>query len=226
MKAKLSLIFLIFSFFSGFAQDQDIVGTWYVRAFVTDLEPDQNISNNSSIGDPTLVIDADYSFTGLAGCNTFSGQFVYDAANDRFATQNFATTMNTCDLESQTYFENSYYYELNDSGPNQIFSDGFDLNLWQGAYFGMVFQKDPFLGTTNYLKDRIKIYPNPVTEKLYISSETNNLKEYAIYSSLGNIVLEGSLDEDFIDVSELSKGVYFLKVFSEEGNIVKRLLKD
>jgi len=226
MKTKLSIIFLIFFFFSSFAQDQDIVGTWYVRAFVTDLEPDRNINNNSSIGDPTLVINADYSFTGLAGCNTFSGQFVYNAVNDRFTTQNFVTTNNTCDLDSQIDFENSYYYNLNNSGSNQIFTDGFDLNLWQAAYFGMVFQKDTFLGIPKYLKDQIKIYPNPVSEKLYISSETKNLNEYVIYSSLGNIVLKGSFLENSIDVSKLSIGIYFLKVFSEEGNVTKKFLKD
>ena len=67
---------------------------------------------------------------------------------------------------------------------------------------------------TNNLK--FNLYPNPATDILNISMETE-LKSVEIYSLLGQKVL--STDKNQVDVSSLSKGMYMVRVEDVEGSI-------
>jgi len=61
------------------------------------------------------------------------------------------------------------------------------------------------------------VYPNPAYSKLYIKSDkriANSQKE--LYNSVGQMVLRTKKNE--IDVSGLSKGMYYLRV---ENQVVK-----
>jgi hypothetical protein len=63
----------------------------------------------------------------------------------------------------------------------------------------------------------LSIYPNPVTgNKVYISSDKNQPKEIEVYNVLGKIVLSAKLIGKELDVSELTPGIYILKI--REGN--------
>lgn len=65
----------------------------------------------------------------------------------------------------------------------------------------------------------IRIYPNPVTNYLRISSEHNTDIPYQIYALDGRLVLAGTAhSEESISVNTLSKGLYLLKV---DGKIFK-----
>ena len=63
----------------------------------------------------------------------------------------------------------------------------------------------------------IRLYPNPVTDKLQISA-TSPLSNYSILSALGQIVQEGILSQNLIDMSKLSNGVYFITIRFENGD--------
>lgn len=61
---------------------------------------------------------------------------------------------------------------------------------------------------------RFKLYPNPVNDKFTVSLE-NDLKQIEIYNLQGQKVLSSKQKE--VDVSQLNKGVYFVKVEDENG---------
>ena len=71
------------------------------------------------------------------------------------------------------------------------------------------------------------IYPNPVSDKLYIEAESE-IEEVVVYDIFGRHQVtetpsrQGNLT---IDVTNLNSGVYFVKVVSENGEIVKRFVK-
>ena len=65
-----------------YGQDPDMIGTWYLRGFTADLGDTEFIDNEDAPQNPTLIINADFSFEGIGACNTFSGQFMYDAVED------------------------------------------------------------------------------------------------------------------------------------------------
>jgi hypothetical protein len=66
-------------------------------------------------------------------------------------------------------------------------------------------------------------FPNPVNDYLNISSNVK-IEKVEIYNLIGNLVLNTTADTDRIDVSNLSKGVYLLTVYSGTQKSVKKLI--
>jgi hypothetical protein len=78
--------------------------------------------------------------------------------------------------------------------------------------------------TENY---NLAVYPNPTSQKLTISADIplkNTIVN--IYSISGKLIkseIPNALNE--IDVSKLSAGTFLLKIYSEDGVIVKKFVK-
>ena len=70
------------------------------------------------------------------------------------------------------------------------------------------------------------IYPNPVNDRLYIEAETE-VKEVVVYDVYGRqqTTVNGQQTSS-IDISNLNSGVYFVKVVTENGEAVKRIIKN
>ena len=69
----------------------------------------------------------------------------------------------------------------------------------------------------------ILIYPNPVNNMLTIEGRV--VKDIIIYSVLGKVVLKMS-NQNSIDVSSLSKGVYFIKGSDGINSSTKKFIKN
>ena len=73
----------------------------------------------------------------------------------------------------------------------------------------------------------LSIYPNPVDDRLYIETQTQTLT-IEIYDVFGRLQVtetpshQGNLT---IDVENFKSGIYFVKINTEKGNIVKRIIK-
>ncbi len=67
----------------------------------------------------------------------------------------------------------------------------------------------------------IKISPNPVKDAIYIKSDSHF--KLIMYNLLGNILkeLEICKGQSIINISDLSKGIYFLQIKDENGYIIK-----
>lgn len=70
------------------------------------------------------------------------------------------------------------------------------------------------------LTNGMSVYPNPVTDVLKIANADNLANvSFSIVDILGKTVVQSkTLNNDAIDVSNLSSGVYILSVSSEEGS--------
>lgn len=75
----------------------------------------------------------------------------------------------------------------------------------------------------------IEVYPNPVKSKLYINSQSI-LKSVSIYDISGRKIQDikktNSSSLSSINFENLSKGIYFIKVISENGQLIKKVVKD
>jgi endonuclease I len=74
-----------------------------------------------------------------------------------------------------------------------------------------------------------KIYPNPISDNiLYIQSySTNKITTIEIYNLLGSLVFKQNLNPNSnqINVSNLNKGIYLIKLNSEKGSFTKKMVK-
>jgi len=81
------------------------------------------------------------------------------------------------------------------------------------------------LGTGNYLSEsEITLFPNPTTDVLNIKlRDSNSLPDtYTIYNMLGQVVLQQSiaeLNDLTVNTSSLSKGMYFIKIATDNASM-------
>ena len=76
----------------------------------------------------------------------------------------------------------------------------------------------------NMTKQKLILYPNPVTNQLNIVSDSR-IENVMIYSLTGKLVKSIENDTKIIDISALSSGNYFVKVQTEQGVFNQRIIK-
>ena len=103
-------------------------------------------------------------------------------------------------------------------------------NVWVVDYMSLHTILTPnspqWLGQQELVNDsNILVYPNPAKEKLSISSpsEIINVKIVDITGSVINTILN---PQNTIDISALSKGVYFISIETVQGNSLERFVKE
>jgi aminopeptidase N len=80
--------------------------------------------------------------------------------------------------------------------------------------------------STNYslLKNSIDIYPNPVTDLLHIMTDKTIL-QLEVRNSVGQLISK-SKNQTSLQVKQLHSGVYFVTIYTNEGNVVKKFIKN
>ena len=71
-----------------------------------------------------------------------------------------------------------------------------------------------------------KIFPNPVSGN-YLNIKTNQVLKIRVYDVLGKLIMATKVDSNNskIDVSQLKKGIYLIKLDSDKGSNTKKLIK-
>jgi hypothetical protein len=79
------------------------------------------------------------------------------------------------------------------------------------------------LKTKNFTQEKAVLFPNPTNGILNIGNE--NLEKIAIYDLSGKVVNEFA-PQSQIDLGHLSSGLYIIKLFSERGTLVDKIVID
>lgn len=73
--------------------------------------------------------------------------------------------------------------------------------------------------------DDIKVYPNPTTNWVNITNKTGMNQSYKIVDNYNKTVKSGVVGKSQkISMSNLKKGIYFLRVFSQDNLVVKKII--
>ena len=85
--------------------------------------------------------------------------------------------------------------------------------------------KGPVLTNTASIDDNqlntFSYYPNPADEFIYIQSNNTNIDRATIYDLNGRIISNRRVNNNLLNVDDLSKGIYFIEV----NGVVKKLVK-
>ena len=92
----------------------------------------------------------------------------------------------------------------------------------------IVFDDFTSLSTNNFGVENFKIFPNPTQDFWFVKSNNQNIESIVIYDILGKQVFESkyNLREILIDSDSLSKGLYFAKIKTNNGESNLRLIKN
>ena len=74
----------------------------------------------------------------------------------------------------------------------------------------------------------ILVYPNPTTGELTMDNEQLTIRSMELYDVTGKkqfSILNCQLSIEKIDISNLAKGIYFLKITTEKGVVAKKVIK-
>ncbi|WP_435263274.1 T9SS type A sorting domain-containing protein [Tenacibaculum sp. nBUS_03] len=82
------------------------------------------------------------------------------------------------------------------------------------------------LGTNDAvsLEDKFLFYPNPVKNNLFIKTADDNSYNYMIYNVVGGIVKEGKVNSTGIDLSDLAKNIYMVRVYNSKTSLTKKVI--
>ena len=71
----------------------------------------------------------------------------------------------------------------------------------------------------------VRLYPNPVTDRLHISMTDNSIERIQIYNLMGGLVKQIESALPSINLDDLSSGTYIIKLQTQKGSIHKRFIK-
>ncbi len=219
-------ILLLGSTLNCIAQDPDLYRTWYLYELQsTDLNDIFIVNWINPPIQPTLTIEPNLEFSGTAACNDFSG--TYEFVNDLLERTSFDPETEDCGVTIHTEFEVDYFDFLN-RFYFEIIPEGDGLRLECGTILlGYAIFRDRKLSIDDIPpSSSIKLFPNPVSDKLMISSEGVFIESIQVYSINGDLLLTEKTNTESLNVSNLSEGIYFVEINTEIGRFTKKFIKE
>ncbi|MGK4568499.1 T9SS type A sorting domain-containing protein [Flavobacterium sp. 3HN19-14] len=84
----------------------------------------------------------------------------------------------------------------------------------------------PALGISDAAVDKISVYPNPSSKFINLSNPSHKqIDEIILYSIRGEKIREFNRPQEQIDISDLSNGVYFIKLSCENQMYQLKFIK-
>ncbi|WP_194766685.1 T9SS type A sorting domain-containing protein [Tamlana sp. I1] len=108
---------------------------------------------------------------------------------------------------------------------NYIFYLFLSITLFTSQYIGAQNK-----GTTNFMEEKIEnltIYPNPVSSQntfVNIISKENATKTIEFYNVLGKRLFSTKITGKQLNISQLSKGVYLLRITENKSSETRKLV--
>ncbi|UAM99204.1 endonuclease [Polaribacter litorisediminis] len=115
----------------------------------------------------------------------------------------------------------------NVTGPSTTYNEQAEWTFFDADKFDGIGFFTSSLSTENNLLDTFKMYPNP-TNGNFITIKTTSNTNVTIYNTLGKVVKTTlvTANKNSIDISNLSKGVYFVKLKIDQKSITQKLIKN
>lgn len=99
---------------------------------------------------------------------------------------------------------------------------------WQIDSGSYQFSDNCTLATPSFDFSELNIYPNPARELVFLDYDYQlySVDSITIYDMSGQMIKTPEVNNDVIVVSDLSAGVYLLKIHTSKGVAVRRVVKD
>ena len=198
-------------------------------------EPDGLIHNFTTSG----KVSTFYSITG--NMNSTDGSQSYDGLTltKRFKMESSTSITYTTTAESTLtlVFDADFSKNVKFDGTNYTAVNGIVTipNVAVGAHTitkgdttNLFYIKTAYatMATSDVNKAQVKLYPNPVSDHLHISTDGRKVLSVKIYNFAGAIVKNNvTMNGDSVDLRSLNTGNYIVSVTTDNGTVTKKIIK-
>lgn len=197
--------------------------------------PEQAPLNNDWLISPQITLGPSGNVLSFwaKSCDAFYGleRFKVGVSTTNTLTSSFTVISPTpyeVTADDVTWYE--YTYDLDAYANTPVY---ISINCVSNDQFG--FAVDDFkvtsndLSTNTFFKNNFSVYPNPTKDLLEISGNSIVITEISMSDINGRIVKRVALNGTNniqLDLNDLNQGVYFLKVYSDQGIGTSKVIKD
>jgi len=231
MCKNIKILFLIlFTSLSVYAQDPQLLeNDWHLQKVVVDGEEYLPPLPNAEIQSILTIYGADGFLTSM--CNDLSGPVTY-TNQDFIFTEALTITLGSCNLNVNYEFEQLYFgvYFDNESFPFEYAITNGGNNILSLTIIGQnddqAIYNNTLLANPTFNNLSLKIYPNPIKDVMNIQIQNSEIiKSIKVFNVLGKLVIEEKGDVNQLDVSLLKSGLFLIKIETNKGIFVKKIMK-
>jgi len=120
-------------------------------------------------------------------------------------------------------------YALTNTTSNTLLASGGTFGASQSTSFCLTNGKMEFVEDQQRVltvdKDLVRLFPNPAKGFLNVNS-VRPVSEFTVLNTLGQVVSQGKLTDNRINLNELNSGVYFLRLVVDHEVVIKQFVKE
>ncbi len=202
--------------------------TWYL--YMMEVDAGEPIFYDGP-NQPQITINPDFSYSGIEDCALIDGEFILGNGDENYhfflQSRNHVTDETNCPPGPVDYAMWQLEYGIPMGSYVFAGNNGYDSFFYEtNPGFMYHFGNTPLLSTPENNLSDLKIFPNPVQNKLMLQSFNYNFDLISITDVNGRIInsIKKPISNE-LDVSALKAGIYFLNIQSSEGNISKKFIK-
>ena len=237
-KKFILLLIVIVTSINTYAQDPQLFeNDWYLQKVVIDAEDFfPPINDDIDVVTLNIVMEEEYNLFDTIACSSITGEFITFTNENIFVGifNMLLGDVGDCDLEDTYTFQDIYFnlfynwqemdnlfdYEIETISVNYKVLTITNVNGDLAVYGNQQLSNQDFINVS------VSLYPNPVKNTLQISTENNlTIKRIEIFDVLGEKVL-AIKNTNQINVSVLATGLLFVKVTTDKGVVVKKMVKE
>ncbi len=241
MKDILIIITILVSYTASTQDPRLFENTWYLQKVIINGQDNFPPSNNEVPYVPLMIYESNALLeTGV--CNMGSGTVEFSLIDSSFwFTNGMSVTLSDCTNSQNSTFEGIYFNDFFNAG-NLTVNDMFFYDIIDNGNSNYTFiltspsgdqaiYGNQILSNTAIKDLQFAIYPNPASTHLNITAPFGKgNSEIKIFNSRGSLLKHKNFEgEDILslDVSNFSRGLYFLKIKNENDTVVvKRFVKE
>jgi len=127
-------------------------------------------------------------------------------------------------IETELIFPRSVYTDdLDNDGDLDVLTCAIGYNENRAGWY----ENLTILGVEKHDSKKVVLYPIPAKNTLIVANENGlQIKKIAIYDLLGRLIFVAEKEFNTLDISNLASGILFVHILSEDGTLVKRVVKE
>lgn len=163
----------------------------------------------------------------LQGLINTNGKYIYNIQFEYGITEEFGDLISASPNYSSGIQTNLIQTTLVGLKPNTEYhfrikaTDG--VNVYYSEVFSFTTEISTGINKTEDLHD-IVVFPNPAND--FLNLKSSSLIEKFEFMDLNGKILKVKSNKNILDISDFPAGLYFIKIYTEQGFIIRKVVKD